>query len=66
MTISSYSPAPSPEALLRLPAVLERFPVSRSKWLQGVKDGIYPAAVTISPRCVAWKSSAITALIASF
>jgi len=66
MTFTSYSPAPAPEALLRLPAVLARFPVSRSKWLQGVKDGIYPAPVTITPRCVAWRESAISALIASF
>lgn len=57
--------SPAPEALLRLPAVLQRFPVSRSKWLQGVKDGIYPAPVVISRRCVAWRESAISALIAS-
>jgi prophage regulatory protein len=60
------SPAPAPESLLRLPAVLKRFPVSRSKWLQGVKDGIYPAPVAITPRCVAWRESSISALIASF
>ena len=66
MTTFDTSPAVPPETLLRLPSVLQRFPVSRSKWLQGVKDGIYPAPVTITPRCVAWKNSAITALIASF
>jgi len=65
MSNVNQTDATSPEALLRLPAVLQRFPVSRSKWYQGVKDGIYPQPVRISPRCVAWTKSAITALIAS-
>lgn len=66
MPAIASSPDASPEALLRLPAVLQRFPVSRSKFLQGVKDGIYPKPVTITPRCVAWRDSEISALIESF
>lgn len=54
-----------PEALLRLPAVLQKFPVSRAKWYAGVKSGVYPAPVRLSSRCVAWRESQITALIAS-
>ncbi|MFZ2388451.1 MAG: AlpA family phage regulatory protein [Polaromonas sp.] len=65
MPAIATSPDVQAETLLRLPAVLQRFPVSRSKFLQGVKDGIYPKPVTITPRCVAWKSSSITALINS-
>lgn len=65
MSAIATSPEAQPETLLRLPAVLQRFPVSRSKWLQGVKDGIYPKPVTITPRCVAWRASSITALINS-
>lgn len=53
------------EFLLRLPDVLKGFPVSRSSWLQGVKDGRYPKPVKIGARAVAWKSSDIAALIAS-
>jgi predicted DNA-binding transcriptional regulator AlpA len=29
------------ETLLRLPQVLERFPVSRSEWYAGIKEGRY-------------------------
>ena len=56
----------NPKNLLRLPAVLRRFPVSRSKFLQGVKDGIYPKPIKITPRCVAWRDSDISELIESF
>ena len=51
------------EKLIRLPIVLDRVPMSRSGWLQGVKDGRYPAPVRLSPRRVAWKESDITAFI---
>jgi len=30
------------DALLRLPEVLAIFPISRSTWYQGIKDGRYP------------------------
>lgn len=53
-------------ALLRLPAVLNLIPVSRSHWWAGVASGIYPSPVRLSTRCVAWKSQDIRALIASF
>ena len=66
MKENTFSPEASSPNLLRLPAVLQRFPVSRSKFLQGVKDGIYPKPVTITPRCVAWRDSDISALIDSF
>jgi prophage regulatory protein len=52
-------------ALLRLPEVLKRFPVSKSTWWQGVKDRKYPAPRRLSARCVAWLESDILALIAS-
>lgn len=51
------------EKLIRLPIVLDRVPMSRSGWLQGVKEGRYPAPVRLSPRRVAWKESDITAFI---
>jgi len=52
--------------LWRLPAVLAKIPVSRSHWWAGVASGRYPAPVRLSTRCVAWRSSDIRALIASF
>lgn len=52
--------------LLRLPAVLEKIPVSRSHWWEGVKSGRYPKPVRLSVRCVAWRSQDIRDLIASF
>ena len=51
--------------LWRLPMVLSNFPVSRANWLQGVKDGRYPAPVRLSTRCVAWRSADIRLLISS-
>jgi prophage regulatory protein len=56
---------PTEATLWRLPIVLEKFPVSRANWLQGVKDGRYPAPVRLSARRVAWRASDINFLIAS-
>lgn len=49
--------------LLRLAQVLERFPVSRSKWYEGVKSGRFPAPVKLGHRTVLWKSSDIENLL---
>ncbi len=48
---------------LRLPEVLEVFPVSKSTWFQGVKDGRYPSPLKLSKRCSAWALEDIHALI---
>lgn len=39
----------------RLPKVLELFPVGKSTWWDGVKRGIYPKPIKLSPRVTAWK-----------
>ena len=49
--------------LLRLPEVLERFPVGRSTWWAGVKEGKYPQPVKLSSRCTGWREEDITSLI---
>jgi predicted DNA-binding transcriptional regulator AlpA len=54
------------EKLLRLPQVLEIIPVSRSAWYAGVSAGMYPAPLKIGLRAVAWRSSDIQHLAASF
>jgi prophage regulatory protein len=51
------------ERLLRLPQVLERIPVSRSAWWQGVKSGRYPAPVKLGPRTTAWRLCDILELV---
>lgn len=53
------------QRLLRLRQVLDLFPVSRSGWWRGVKNGRYPQPVRIGDRAVAWRESEIYALIAS-
>lgn len=56
-------PAPPRERLLRINQVLERFPVSRSTWWAGVKDGRYPKGIKLSPRTTAWRESEVDHLI---
>lgn len=50
---------------LRLPQVLAVFPVSRSTWWAGVRDGRYPKPVQLGTRCTAWPVESIRALIES-
>lgn len=59
------APQQHPVTLLRLPEVLRRYPVSKSKWYAGIKAGVYPAPVSIGPRNKAWRSTDLDALIAS-
>jgi predicted DNA-binding transcriptional regulator AlpA len=40
---------------MRLKQVLDIYPVGRSCWLQGVKDGRFPQPVKLSAKCVAWR-----------
>ena len=58
-------PQPVDALLLRLPAVLSTFPVSRSAWFAGVKDGRYPKPVRLGARAVAWRASDIRTLVDS-
>ena len=50
---------------LRLPEVLKVFPVSKSTWWAGVKDGRYPKPVKLGPKMTAWRVEDIRELIAS-
>ena len=43
-----------------VPAII---PVSKSTWWQGVKSGIYPAPVKLSPRITVWRVDDIRKLI---
>lgn len=53
----------STDRLLRLPDVLARIPISRSRWYAGVKSGEYPAPIKISANISAWRSEDIDALL---
>lgn len=50
---------------VRLPDVLKVFPVSKSTWWAGVKDGSYPQPVKLASRITAWRVEDIRELIAS-
>jgi prophage regulatory protein len=47
---------------LRLWQVLERIPVSKSTWWNGVKVGIFPKSVKLSPRVTVWREEEIDAI----
>ena len=51
------------DSLLRLPQVLQRFPVCKSTWWAGVKTGKFPQPVKLKSRCTAWLESDIDQLI---
>ena len=51
------------QRFLRLPQVLEIFPVSKSTWWQGIREGKYPKPVKLSVRTSAWRESDIDDLI---
>ena len=49
-------------AFLRLPQVLEIFPISKSSWWQGCKDGRFPKHIKLGPRTTVWRKSDIESL----
>lgn len=51
---------------LRIREVLFLFPVSRTAFYQGIKEGRFPAPVKLSERTAAWRVSDIRALLASY
>ncbi len=48
---------------VRLPEVLKVFPVSKSTWWAGVKDGRFPQGVKLSEKITAWRVEDIRTLI---
>ncbi len=53
---------PASAQLLRLRDVRLIIPLSRSAFLKGVKEGLYPRPVRIGKRAVAWRRSEIVAV----
>ena len=59
-------PTSSPtHRLLRLPAVLDRVGLGRSRWYDLVAEGRAPAPVRLSDRAVAWYEHEVDAWAAS-
>lgn len=55
---------PLPETgFVRLPHILQVFPVSKSTWWKGIQDGRFPKPVKLSARITAWRAEDIQALI---
>lgn len=52
-----------PEANPQVPAII---PISRSAFLQGVKDGVYPAPRKISKGVTVWLKSEIIEFISKY
>lgn len=48
---------------VRLKDILKVFPVSKSTWWLGIKEGRYPKPVKLSPKITAWKAEDIHQLI---
>ncbi len=48
---------------VRLTTVLTLFPVGKSSWWQGVREGRYPKPVKLGPRTTAWRASDIRMLL---
>ena len=51
------------DGYVRLETILTVFPVGKSTWWKGVKDGRFPAGVKLGPRLTAWTVESIRALI---
>jgi prophage regulatory protein len=50
---------------VRLTTVMQVFPVGKSTWWDGVKNGRFPKPVKLGPRTTAWRVEDIRALIAT-
>ncbi|MCI5060199.1 MAG: AlpA family phage regulatory protein [Alphaproteobacteria bacterium] len=51
---------------LRLSQILKVFPVSKSTWWAGVKEGKFPQPVKLGPKITAWRAEDIQDLLRSF
>jgi predicted DNA-binding transcriptional regulator AlpA len=50
---------------VRIATILQIFPIGRSTWWQGVKDGRFPKPIKLGERTTAWKVEDIKTLIES-
>ena len=48
---------------VRLPQILEIFPICKSAWWEGCRSGVFPKPVKLGPRTSAWRVEDIRALM---
>lgn len=48
---------------IKLNKVLQYITVSRSTWLRGIKSGLYPNPVKVSPKLTFWRTADIQKLV---
>jgi prophage regulatory protein len=51
------------EGYVRMPVILRFLPISRTAWLNGVRDGRFPKPIKFG-RCSLWRAQDIRAVIA--
>ena len=51
------------ERLIRLPEVLQLYPICRASWYAGIQNGKYPKPIKLGKRTSAWRRSDILELI---
>lgn len=62
----TYTAVPLPaEGYVRLPSVLAVLGISKTTFLDGIKEGKYPAGKLLSPRCRVFNVAEIRNLLAS-
>lgn len=57
------NPSVYPDRILRIRAVLDRNGLTRSTLYRKIDAGQFPRGVSISPRCVSWRQSAVVTWI---
>lgn len=62
LLVSSTAPV-GLRGFLRLPQVLQLFPVSESVWWEGIHAGRYPSGHKLAPRVTAWAVDDIEELL---
>lgn len=55
-----------PSRILRLPAVLERYSLSRSSLYARIKQGLWPPAVSLGGRASGWPENEVEAVLSAF
>lgn len=62
-TEEKYGTAIPSAGYLRLSTVLKIIPVSKTRWYEGIKSGLYPKPVRIGPRTSAYRAKDIRGLV---
>jgi prophage regulatory protein len=62
----TYQPAPLPaEGFVRLPSILAVLQISKSSFLNGVKEGRYPPGKLLTPRTRVWNVADVRQMLDS-